>query len=86
MSFDISGHVINYKSYELANTMAKGAAFTWDNCCRGLGSFSTSYPCDNPEYNYPCSANWERYQGAKTYNANGLVFDWFNIVNADSSK
>ena len=38
MQFDISGHVTNYKSYELANTMGRGAAFIWDNCCRGLAA------------------------------------------------
>ena len=36
--------VTNYRSYDLANTMARGAALVWDNCCQGItGQFG------NPE-------------------------------------
>ena len=28
--------VTNYRSYDLANTMARGAALVWDNCCQGI--------------------------------------------------
>ena len=38
------GQVTNYRSYDLANTMARGAALVWDNCCQGItGQFG------NPE-------------------------------------
>ena len=30
------GQVTNYRSYDLANTMARGAALVWDNCCKGI--------------------------------------------------
>ena len=39
-----NGQVTNYRSYDLANTMARGAALVWDNCCQGItGQFG------NPE-------------------------------------
>jgi len=39
-----TGQVTNYRSYDLANTMARGAALVWDNCCQGItGQFG------NPE-------------------------------------
>ena len=39
-----NGQVTNYRSYDLANTMARGAAVVWDNCCQGItGQFG------NPE-------------------------------------
>ena len=31
-----AGQVTNYRSYDLANTMARGAALVWDNCCQGI--------------------------------------------------
>jgi hypothetical protein len=44
MKFDPSGNITNYRSYDLAATMAKGAAFNWDNCCKGLGAFGPTGP------------------------------------------
>ena len=40
MKFDISGNVTNYRSYELARVMARGAALKWDNCCLGTVPFT----------------------------------------------
>jgi len=41
---DTGTQVTNYRSYDLANTMARGAALVWDNCCQGItGQFG------NPE-------------------------------------
>ena len=38
-----AGQVTNYRSYDLANTMARGAALVWDNCCQGYtGQFGNS--------------------------------------------
>ena len=35
--------VTNYRSYDLANTMARGAALVWDNCCQGItGQFGNT--------------------------------------------
>ena len=37
------GQVTNYRSYDLANTMARGASLVWDNCCQGYtGQFGNS--------------------------------------------
>ena len=36
LRFNSNGNMTNYRSYELATTMGKGAAFVWDNCCKGL--------------------------------------------------
>jgi len=44
MKFNPSGNVTNYRSYDLAATMAKGAAFNWDNCCKGLGAAGPTGP------------------------------------------
>ena len=33
---DTGTQVTNYRSYDLANTMARGAALVWDNCCKGI--------------------------------------------------
>lgn len=54
--------VTNYRSYELANTMANGAALLWDNCCQGV-----SGP------NNPFGKAERQLEG---WNANGIVFDW----------
>ena len=75
MKFDISGNVTNYKSYELANTMGKGAALVWDNCCRGLAAFEY-----HPPYN-----GWDawpigRFQGMETWNTNGTLFRYNNLL------
>jgi len=38
-----TGQVTNYRSYDLANTMARGAALVWDNCCQGItGQFGNT--------------------------------------------
>jgi hypothetical protein len=44
IKFDPSGNVTNYRSYDLATTMAKGAAFNWDNCCKGLAAEGPTGP------------------------------------------
>ena len=74
MQFDISGHVTNYKSYELANTMGRGAAFIWDNCCRGLAAHEVPTAA-------ALGANpYGKLQGLETWNLNGTHFTWNQML------
>ena len=54
--------VTNYRSYALANTMARGAALVWDNCCQGISG------ANNP---FGQSENQ-----LESWNANNIIFDW----------
>ena len=78
MKFDISGNVTNYRSYELASIMARGAAFQWDNCCKGLGAQSLNV---NGE---PCAEDWGA-KGMELYNLNGSTFRWSDM-NVESPR
>ena len=60
LRFNSNGNMTNYRSYELANTMGKGAAFVWDNCCQGLTVTVPSI----------------EQQGLETWNSSGTAFDW----------
>ena len=62
LRFNSTGNMTNYRSYELANTMGRGAAFVWDNCCRGM-DVDTSILLDFSS-------------GLETWNSSGTVFDW----------
>ena len=71
-----NGQVTNYRSYDLANTMARGAALVWDNCCQGItGQFG------NPEKQFE---GWNA-NGIEFTNPNADTLMQYNIAAAGAT-
>ena len=85
LRFNNKGYVTNYRSYELANSMARGAAFNWDNCCRGIsieggsiGDFISYAPVGLETWNInggriETYEHWYAILGRSKYSPNKLV-------------
>ena len=82
----ISGQVTNYKSYELANSMAKGAAFNWDNCCRIRFIIYFISLRDLYILNH-AMPKWENMKAPWKHGMLMVQYlIWDNVVNADNEK